>query len=525
MQDVENALLRDLIYRYADLYLRKWGEQLGVDTHSMQSSYYPYPGKTLIQTWASDNGIAETDAPFEMVRRLGLNLFPKQRLLLAEKLDAVRVGKVTSLQARDLPAFPLEELGFKLVGLFPYATPDGTGVSGGVAYLQNSTGNTIRFPVTPWKSNNQRVRWDWLSWGTPLPLYRMNELFAHPADTVFLLPTEDDVEWIVQNAACLASRSPLTTWPCGSRVTLQYTDWGVLASHKVVIVVRASAEGAQLANDVYRELEKAGIKQIGFALPEAQLLAQNTRHKWIAKVHDISRVILNQAPLRDTFLAFAEREFGLKLDPEREQALSLGDFLALSTSEVTWLIPDLLRVGDRVMLYGMAKSGKTTWLVHEALHMAANGHSVLYVDGEMSVADFQTRLNSGLAGAQLPEQFQILSSCALRRGLHLQDPETQAFVLQQTKKAEIVILDNLHALFPSSLQAGPESCEGLNNMVNTLHRSGKTVIVVHHTSRSGASFGSSVKELGLELLLKVTRTGRDITIKPEAARGLREYPV
>lgn len=75
-------------------------------------------------------------------------------------------------------------------------------------------------------------------------------------------------------------------------------------------------------------------------------------------------------------------------------------------------------------------------------------------------------------------------------------------------------------MFPSSLQAGPESCEVLNHVVDTLHLSGKTVIFVHHSSRGGASFGSSVKELGLELKLKVTRKDRDISITPEAARGL-----
>ena len=94
------------------------------------------------------------------------------------------------------------------------------------------------------------------------------------------------------------------------------------------------------------------------------------------------------------------------------------------------------------------------------------------------------------------------------------------FVLREVKDAEVVVLDNLHALFPSSLQAGPESCGLLNQMVDSLHLAGKTVILVHHSSRGGASFGSSVKELGLELKLKITRNGNELTIMPEAARGL-----
>ena len=55
------------------------------------------------------------------------------------------------------------------------------------------------------------------------------------------------------------------------------------------------------------------------------------------------------------------------------------------------------------MVYGVAKSGKTTWIVHEALHMAAEGHRVLYIDGEMGIGDFQARLSAVLAGAQIPD--------------------------------------------------------------------------------------------------------------------------
>ena len=172
------------------------------------------------------------------------------------------------------------------------------------------------------------------------------------------------------------------------------------------------------------------------------------------------------------------------------------------------------------MVYGVAKSGKTTWIVHEALHMAAEGHRVLYIDGEMGIGDFQARLSAVLAGAQIPDGFRVLSSRALGRNLQLETSAEQIFILREAKDAEVVVFDNLHALFPSSLQAGPESCEVLNHVVDTLHLSGKTVIFIHHSSRGGASFGSSVKELGLELKLKVTRKDRDISITSEAARGL-----
>lgn len=286
-------------------------------------------------------------------------------------------------------------------------------------------------------------------------------------------------------------------------------------------MVFPSTDGVQLADDLFELLGKAGVRKRGFVLPETQLRVTSDCQKQIAMQHDISRIILEgSVSSRDAFLIFADREFGLKLDPEKEQALPLEEFLSLPASEPIWLIPELLRVGDRVMVYGVAKSGKTTWIVHEALHMAAEGHRVLYVDGEMGIADFQARLEAALIGTQIPAGFRVLSSRALGRSLQLETPEEQMFVLREVKDAEVVVLDNLHALFPSSLQAGPESCGLLNQMVDSLHLAGKTVILVHHSSRGGASFGSSVKELGLELKLKITRNANELTIMPEVARGL-----
>lgn len=514
-------LLIDLVHRLADLHWREWGSLLGIDMRGLTVSSYGSLGSELIRQWASANGIPEAEAPLEMARRLGLKLSFKQRLLLSEKANHMRLGAVSSPRECDISSSPLESLGFQLGAFYPYATPDGKSVSGGVGYLNDAKGNTIRLPATPWNDESHRVRWDWLSWDNPLPLYRSHEIFTHPERSVFIFPSEHDLENLVWNAPWLASRFPLTAWPGGLQETLPLSDWGILASRTVVIVVHPTTDGARIADTLWGQLEKAGVQQVGFVLPEAQLTIESDWRKQIAMGHDIGRVILeDRASSRDTFLIFADREFGLKLDPEKEQALPLEEFLSLPVSEPIWLIPELLRVGDRVMVYGVAKSGKTTWIVHEALHMAAEEHRVLYVDGEMGVADFQARLSAALAGAQIPDGFRVLSSRVLGRSLQLETPEEQMFVLREVKDAEVVVLDNLHALFPSSLQAGPESCGLLNQMVDSLHLAGKTVILVHHSSRGGASFGSSVKELGLELKLKITRNANELTIMPEAARGL-----
>lgn len=517
----EQAWTIDFVYRLADLHWREWSSRLGIDIRWLGFSPYRSLGRELIRQWASSNGIPEAEAPLEMARRLGLKLYLKQRLLFSEKANCVRLGAVPFPLQLDILPSPLEPLGFRQEAFFPYTTPDGKSASGGVAYLRDDEGNTIRLPVTPWKDEFQTILWDWLSWGTPLPLFNIHELFARRNATVFILPTEKDADWLRQNAVWLVSRFPLTTWPGGLQETLRDADWGLLASRTVVIVVHPSSDGARIADTLFEQLKKAGVRQVSFTLPEAQIKETGDWQKWIAMNYDITHTILrNRTSSREGFWAFSKREFGLELGPKDQHALCLTEFLSLPVPEQIWLIPELLRVGDRVMVYGVAKSGKTTWIVHETLHMAAEGHRVLYIDGEMGVGDFQARLEAALTGTQIPAGFRVLSSRALGRSLQLETPEEQMFVLQEAKDVEVVVFDNLHALFPSSLQAGPESCEVLNPVVDTLHLSGKTVILIHHSSRGGASFGSSVKELGLELKLKVTRKDRDISITPEAARGL-----
>lgn len=215
------VLTKDLVYRLAELHWREWGPKLGLDTSRLGSPYCRFPGKELIRIWACANGISKAEAPLEMARLLGLKLSLKQRLLFAEGANCVHLGAVPFPLQGDILPSPLEPLGFRQEAFFPYSTPDGKSASGGVAYLRDDEGNTIRLPVTPWKNEFRTILWDWLSWGTPLPLFNVHELFARPNATVFILPTEKDVDWLRQNAVWLASQFPLTTWPGGLQETLR----------------------------------------------------------------------------------------------------------------------------------------------------------------------------------------------------------------------------------------------------------------------------------------------------------------
>lgn len=516
-QNIAYLLKKDLFLRMADIHWQDWGQKLGVDIQNLSSPLIVNRGEQLIHRWASYNGIPSDNAPLEMARRLDIALSMNQRLLFSEKASYDHLGAAPSPLMSALPVSPLESLNFQPKFFFPYVTPDGKNISGGMVYLGDNNGNSLRMPVTPWQIYSYSTYWDYLSWSTPFPLFNINKLFAYPEKFVFILPSEEDVVWFTTNVAWLDLNFTLTTWPGGLRETLYCTDWGLLASRKVVIIVSPSEDGARLANSLLEELEKAGASHIYFILPEKSPRVDD----WKKQLVILRYILNNEACSRDEFWTFANHEFGLELGPKKEQALHLTEFLALPTSESIWMSPNLIRGGDRVMVYGVAKSGKTTWIVHEILCMAEAGHSVLYVDGEMGIADLQARLKAALGKeANIPNGFRILSSRALGRRLCLETPEDQGVVLQQAKDAEVVVLDNLHALFPSSLQAGPESCEKLNKMVDNLHLSGKTVILIHHSSRGGASFGSSVKELGLELQIKITRKGSELTITPEAARGL-----
>lgn len=517
--NIDRALRVDLMYRLADLHWKTWAAKLGVNFHP--SAFSLSPGYLLIHKWAEAYGFPDDEAPLELARRLQIPLAADQRLLFAQRSCGRQLAAVDAYPPlQDLPPSPLDALGFRLRFFFPYATADGKSISGCVAYLYNKQHNGIMMPITPWVSSSGRLVWDYLAWQNPMPLFHLDVLFAHQERPSLILPSENLVDKLTRNAALLAGYFNLTTWPGGVQATIAHTDWGLLRHHDAIIVVYPSCHGAHLAYSVFNELKKNG-KHISFILPVSQMgvsapsLAINTL------IHDINNAIIkNFYSSFNDFCTFAEQAFSCRFSQKKGRAISLQELLELPIQERPWVIENLIRSADRVMLYGEAKSGKTWIAISMALEIAKKGSHVLYVDGEMPASDLVQRFMDMVNLSELKDNVKVISASYEKRSLNFADEKELEQYEDDFSNADVVILDNLQCLFSDALQSTPESNIQLNKFVNALALKGKTVIMLHHSSRNGQPFGSSTKEFGLELILRVTRKNDDITVFVEKSRGL-----
>lgn len=518
-KNIDRALRVDLMYRLAELHWKTWAAKLGFN--SLPTIFSLSPGKLLIQDWAREYGFPEDEAPLELARRLQIPLTADQRLLFAERSCGDQLGAVAAFPClQDLPPSPLDALGFRPQFFFPYSTADGKSISGGVAYLQDEQLNGFMMPITPWVSSSGRLVWDYLAWQSPMPLFHLDVLFAHQERPSLILPSEYIVEKIIRNAAFLTGYFNLTTWPGEVQATIAHTDWGLLRHHDAIIVVYPSCQGVHIAYSVYNKLKKNG-NDVSFILPISQMdvsvlsLAINTL------IHDISNaVIKNFYSSFNDFCTFAEQAFSCRFSQEQSHAISIQELLELPTQERPWVIENLIRSADRVMLYGEPKSGKTWIAIFMALEIAQKGYRVLYIDGEMPVSDLVQRFIDMVNLSELKDNIKVISASYEKRSLNFADDEDVEQYRDDFSNADVVILDNLQCLFSDALQSTPESNAQLNKFVNTLALRGKTVIMLHHSSRNGHPFGCSAKEFGLELVLRATRKNDTITVFVEKSRGL-----
>jgi hypothetical protein len=144
------------------------------------------------------------------------------------------------------------------------------------------------------------------------------------------------------------------------------------------------------------------------------------------------------------------------------QPLALKDFLALKVPPRAMLLDPILPERSLSMLYAPRGIGKS-WLGLSIGLAVASGEyllrwtapsprRVLYVDGEMPLADLQSRLTSisgGLATEIPSGGFHVLAADDTEYGINLSDEHGQRALEQHLNGVDLLILDNLSTLLAS----------------------------------------------------------------------------
>lgn len=199
--------------------------------------------------------------------------------------------------------------------------------------------------------------------------------------------------------------------------------------------------------------------------------------------------------------------------------LGLSQFLTTKIPERPFILP-WCREQNTCMIHAWRGVGKTLFSLNVAYAIASGGNflgwqvtnprKVLYIDGEMPAIALQERLsnivrrNKGTTPKN-DDYFQILASDMQEQGIpYLDTSEGQAIIQPYVQNAEVIILDNL-----STLTCQPEndaqSWIPMQQWVLSQRRAGKTVIIIHHSGKTGAQRGNSKREDILDVVISLRR--------------------
>lgn len=193
---------------------------------------------------------------------------------------------------------------------------------------------------------------------------------------------------------------------------------------------------------------------------------------------------------------------------------TLGDLLKKPIPPREYLLDGLIREGESMMLWAAPGVGKTMAALSMALAIAGGGQflawkapkprKVLYIDGEMHLADLQERLR-GLAAA-IPaldmeaagRNLEILARQAQKPDAYfpdLVDEHGQQFVFDKAtgENFALVILDNFSVLADVSDENDAAAMGPVLTFLMRMKQGSAATILLHHSSKGGDNYRGSSK--------------------------------
>jgi RecA-family ATPase len=224
------------------------------------------------------------------------------------------------------------------------------------------------------------------------------------------------------------------------------------------------------------------------------------------------------------------------------KVVSLDIFLQMELPPRELLLSPILPKAGLCMIHAYRGIGKTHTALGIALAVASGGEflgwiaskprGVLYIDGEMPASVLQERLARIVTMHNISElqgTLKILTPDLQLNGLmpDLSSTEGQQIINQYiTDEIDLVIADNLSCLAPSIKENDASDWAPIQTWVLNLRSRGKSVLLIHHSGKSGAQRGSSKKEDVLDTVITLERPkdydssqGARFIVKFEKSRG------
>jgi len=197
--------------------------------------------------------------------------------------------------------------------------------------------------------------------------------------------------------------------------------------------------------------------------------------------------------------------------------------LGLSLPQKQFLLRGLIEEGTINIVNGGRGIGKS-WFVAAIAHSVAAGinlgpwtmeHTVnvMLIDGEMGLRLVQERLGLfGTAAKRLSKLYIYSEAYAYRIGLNranLLNPEWRSSISANVHALDVklLIIDNLSSLAPGIDENAKMDFDPINRWLLELRFSGVTIVMTHHTGKSGEQRGTSAHEDHTDTAVLLTRKG------------------
>ncbi len=174
-------------------------------------------------------------------------------------------------------------------------------------------------------------------------------------------------------------------------------------------------------------------------------------------------------------------------EPVSVSAVSTGTILRFSAgmSELDRVLGGGIVPGSLVLVGGDPGIGKSTLLLQVCRNISRDGHKVLYISGEESLAQIKMR---AMRIGDFDDKAQLLCETDL----------TAIGEVIRKQRPEAVVIDSIQTMYSQDVTSAPGSVSQVREATNTLmmiaKREGITIFIVGHVTKEGTVAGPRVLE-------------------------------
>jgi RecA-family ATPase len=200
-------------------------------------------------------------------------------------------------------------------------------------------------------------------------------------------------------------------------------------------------------------------------------------------------------------------------------SITLAEFIEMKLPPRRYIIDPFLPERGLIEIYARTGIGKTTFAMSIAMAAATGKHfqkwavhrewNVLYIDGEMSATEMQSRAQAAAqyfgCNADDIENFRLICH-DLEDGLpDIGSDEGQDWFERDVQWADIIFLDNISCLWWSGRENDADAWSVIQQWLLRLRAAGKSTVMLHHSGKNGSSRGSSRRHDVLDTVIKLDR--------------------